>query len=318
MTTSNSTNFTLNANDIIEDALRELGVIREDETPDPGDCRAVLRRLNMMVKTWQAQDLHLWTKETAIIFLQKGQNTYTLNSTSSDHATIDYEKTTLDADYALGVSQVSFNDDVSATAGDLIGIELDSGSLYWDIISNVVDSDTVDLTGTLPSAASSSKLVYIYTTPLDQPFNVLSAVRSDRDETDIEVSYNSYEQYFNLPSKDSLSTPVIYNYDRQRDSAVIRVWPTPADVSTSLKITILRKIQDFDIGTNTPDFPQEWQEALVLNLAVKVSGLFGKRGTQKYQDLKLEAETCLALVMGYDNEPGSIYNQIDNRNYGEY
>lgn len=311
MATSGSTNYSTTTNEIIKDALITLNVVREDEAVAAEDYNYGLRLLNRMIKGWQAQGNHLWLKETAIIFLQQGQAEYVLKSTTTDHATLNYTQTSLDADYATGVTQVSFNDNVTVAVNDNIGIVLDDGSLYWDTISNVVDLNTVDLNGTLPSDAAENNNVYIYTTKLDQPFNVYSAIRQTDDEIDTPMYQMSYEEYFQQPNKTDLSTPVNYRYDRQLDSANIAVWPTPSDVTYRMKITLARRVENFDIVSNNPDWPQEWYEALVLNLATKLAHSHGKAGTPQYQSLKLDAANALQTALMFDNEPGSIYLQPD-------
>jgi hypothetical protein len=312
MAVSGVTTFNSTAREIVEDALRDLGVIREDEPVSDGETASAIRKLNRMIKTWQSKGVHLWTKKTATIFLQKDQSTYTLNSSSSDHATISYEATSLSTDYALGAAQVVFNDAITATAGDYIGIELDSGILYWDTISNVVNTTTVDLTGTLPSAASEDNVVYVYTTKLDQPFNVFSAARKNATSSiDVPMHNMSYQEYFDLPNKTSSGTPVNYQYDRQRDSSIIRVWPVPDNVDYRMEITIAEKIDDIVVVSNNFDFPQEWQEALELNMAVRLGPGHGVSKTQDFQELKMQAADALNDAMMLDAEQGSVYLQID-------
>jgi hypothetical protein len=312
MALSGSTTFDSTTREIIEDAYRDTGFIREDEPLADGDLQYAFRKMNRMLKAWQANEIHLWTKKTATIFLQKDQALYTLKTSSADHATLSYTQTSLDADYALGATQVSFNDNVTASVGDHIGIVLDSGSLYWDTISNVVDANTVDLTGSLPSAASEDNNVYIYTTKLVQPFNVFSAARQSDSEIENRMSFMSYQDYFELPNKTSTGTAVNYNYDRQRDSALIRVWPVPENVNYRMKITIAEKIDDVVAVNDNIDFPQEWLEAIELNLAVRLGPSSGLGKTQDFQELKEQADKALALAMTADSEQGSVSLQIDD------
>ena len=74
MATSGTTTFTSTQNDIISDALSEINVIGEDEVPSNYDLKLSTRILNRMVKAWELQGIHLWTKTTALVFLQKNQN----------------------------------------------------------------------------------------------------------------------------------------------------------------------------------------------------------------------------------------------------
>lgn len=312
MATSGSTDFTSTEQEIIADAFYTLNVYGSEESISAADYSLGRRYLNRMIKAWQAADLHLWLKDTATIFLQKDQRVYELYS-QGDHATLSYQETTLDFDYASGSSTFIFSSAISVSIGDYLGIELDSGELYWDTIKTIIDPISVEINGSIPSSASEGLVVYTYQTKLDEPFNVYSAVRESKSEIDVPMNYLSYEEYFQLPNKTSSATPVSYNYDRQLGKALITVWPVPQNVQYLMKVTMSRKLEDFISNPNTPDFPQEWHEALVTNLAVKMAHSFGRTGTPRFQDLEREAAMCLERVMNFDSEQGSIFLQPDFR-----
>lgn len=310
MATSGQTTFTSTEFEIIKDAYLTLNIYSSEESISGGDYSLAARYLNRMVQSWQAQNLHLWAKETATIFLQKNQRVYELYS-SGDHATLSYEESKLSVDYTTGESTFVFDDDVSAIVNDFIGIEIDDNSIYWSTVKTIVDTDSVEINGSLPSDASIGGKVYIYTTKLNEPFDVYSGVRESSSAIDVPMNYLSYEEYFQLPNKTSSATPVSYNYDRQLGKGLIKVWPVPNDTEHIMKITMQRKLENFIANPNTPDFPQEWHEAIVTNLAVKLANPFGKTGTQKFQDLKVEAAENLNRALTFDSEQGSIFMQPD-------
>lgn len=318
MATSQSTNFTNTKNEIIADAYSILNVYGADEVVSAEDSALASRILNRMTKAWQATGVHLWKKETAIVFLQKDQIEYSLKSTSTDHATLSYVETTLSADEAIAQTTLSVTSSSGMTAADYIGIENEDGELQWSTINNVPDSTSVVIDDPLTTACESSAVVYAYTTKLDEPFNIYSAVRESSGAIDTPMNYLSYEAYFQLPNKTSSSTPVSYSYDRQLGDGIIRVWPAPDDVEYIMKINISAKVQDFDSAANTPDFPQEWYEALILNLAMKLAPAFGKTTAAQYQFLKQQADNALMEASSFDNEQGSLYFQPDHTgmNYG--
>ena len=73
MATSGSTDFNSTRNEIIYDALRRINVLGENEIASAYDLELTNRVLNRMVKAWEAQGIHLWTKSQAVLFLQKDQ-----------------------------------------------------------------------------------------------------------------------------------------------------------------------------------------------------------------------------------------------------
>lgn len=310
MVIATTSDYTDTLADIIKDALLEIRAIDPEENVEPHLEVAVQRRLNRMVKAWQADGINLWKKETAIVFLEPGVQQYSIYSGGSQHFTEEpYKFTTLSADAALGASSISVSSTSNMNIGDYLGVVLDDNTRYWTTIANIV-STTVDFTpGTLPAAATSGNKVNFYTTKLERPFDVTSAnrLRTNGTETnEVPLSYLSYQDFHELPNKATESIPTMYNYDRQLDSGVIKLWPLPSDLTFDLTVVLEKRLADFDLQENTPDFPQEWFRALVLNLAVECSPMMGKNVGQSFQNLKLEADNALSLVSGFDNEQGSL------------
>jgi hypothetical protein len=78
VTTSGSTDFTVTRDELIGDALSILGVLGVGETPSADDVNLASRRLNAMVKAWQAAGTHLWTKTEGSISLVANSQSYTM------------------------------------------------------------------------------------------------------------------------------------------------------------------------------------------------------------------------------------------------
>jgi len=79
MATSGSIDFTLTRDTIIADALELIGAIGIGDTPTSADYTTCARTLNMMVKAWQGQGIHLWTETEMTVTLVVDQATYTLS-----------------------------------------------------------------------------------------------------------------------------------------------------------------------------------------------------------------------------------------------
>lgn len=314
MTTSGSTNYTDTRANIIEDALSAINVQGAEEQIDSSDSQLINRKLNRLIKAWQALGLHLWKKQTATLFLQKSQYNYILSSTSSDHATLSYLETTLAANATAGATSVTVTTDGGIAVNDYIGIVLDNNTMFWTQVTNISGTPVISFSPTtLTSAASAGNKVYTYTTKLDEPFNILSMNRNSPSNIDVPMNYLSYEEYFELPNKTSESIPVSYNYDRQLGEAKINIWPVPSNVNYKIKFTLTQKIEDFDTNANTPDFPQEWYDALVVNLAVKIAPHFGKNTGNSFANLKADAVEALELAKSFDNEQGSVFIQVGRK-----
>lgn len=81
MALSGSTNFTLDRDTIITDALIITGVLAEGETPSANQITSVGRTLNMIAKAWQSHGLNLWKRTTAqLTGLSAGTSSYVVGT----------------------------------------------------------------------------------------------------------------------------------------------------------------------------------------------------------------------------------------------
>lgn len=85
------------------------------------------------------------------------------------------------------------------------------------------------------------------------------------------VQMTRYE-YDTLPNKTAQGEPTTWFYDRQRESAVLYIWPVPANVSgKTLEITYERELPDLTSEADALDVPGEYWDAVVSNLADRLS-----------------------------------------------
>jgi hypothetical protein len=73
MAVSASIDFAATRDDIITEALEQLGVLGEGESPSANQLTSSSRTLNMMLKSWQATETNLFAIERTYLFLQKDQ-----------------------------------------------------------------------------------------------------------------------------------------------------------------------------------------------------------------------------------------------------
>lgn len=80
--------LTVTAEDIIEDALLQAGIIGSEQTIPADMHEQAKRRLNYLLKSYQAQGFHLWTKTEGVIFTTANTQKYNLG-VSGDHSCLD-------------------------------------------------------------------------------------------------------------------------------------------------------------------------------------------------------------------------------------
>ena len=113
MSTSNTHNFNVTANDIITEALSLIGVLGIGESLDASESADALRTLNMMLKSgaWQGRN-GIWLNEELFLFFGNEQIKYSIGPTG-DHCSIGAAKTELSAAASSGASSVT----IDATTG---------------------------------------------------------------------------------------------------------------------------------------------------------------------------------------------------------
>jgi hypothetical protein len=116
MTTSNNYNFTLTMDDAIQQALQLCSEFEAGETIPPHIYDTCRTSLNMMLRTWQTNDLGLWKNKDTALFLDLTTQEYSIGPTGS-HCSDSFDKTELASDAASGADSVVV-DSVSGMTDD--------------------------------------------------------------------------------------------------------------------------------------------------------------------------------------------------------
>lgn len=308
MTTSGSVDFSMNRDEIIAAALENIGAYGAGETIAPADIATCSTRLNMMVKAWMAQGIHLWAMREATLFLSVGTQSYSLGATGT-HCTDTYVHTTLTADAASGATSIAIDSASGMSASDNVGVALDDGTIHWTTISGAPGTTTTLASG-LASAASSGAVVFSYATKINRPQRIQSAYRRDISNADIPVRMISREEYADLSNKFSTGKVIQAYYDPQLTNGVLHVWPAPDLATDVVRFWYERVLEDFDAVTDTPDFPIEWAEALVASLSHRIAPAYGI-SPQERQLLLQDAQMKLDVAIDYDREITPVLFQPD-------
>lgn len=121
-------------------------------------------------------------------------------------------------------------------------------------------------------------------------------------QQDVEIKAN-YD--FNLLPSDSQGIVVCMKYQPYINYGVVSVWPKPSTANGTLTITYQKPYDVFTAGGETPDFPQEWQNALIYNLALLLSDEYSLPIPDK-QWLEKQAARHLTQALDFGTEEGSI------------
>jgi hypothetical protein len=228
MATSNSTNWSLNRDQVISSALRKLGVLPSGGTPSTAQVNDATDALQALVKAFQADGMPLWKAHTTSFTTVDGTRQYT-----------------------VGPSQ---------------------------------------------------------TVNSPKPLRIIQAFRIPPGETR-GVPLNIVNRYdFSNYTSDVEGTPLALYYQPLLTTGTIHLWPTPDNSTTSIVFHCISPYEDMDAAANDFDFPSEWIQALIYNLAWALAPEYGipplDRGI-----LQKEAEYWHQYVLSMSTEEGSLYIQ---------
>jgi hypothetical protein len=310
VTTSGTNTFSLSRDDIITAAALEVGDIALGEAVDDDTLAQYNLRLNSWVKSLMADGAKLWAMQLATLFLQPGVGRYALGAGGA-HCTTNYVRAGLAADATAGADTVQIVDPTGMAAGDNIGVLLSDGTLFWSMINDVPGTSTT-LAAALPGPAAAGAPVFTYTTAISRPQRIDPDAAYWRSGAlqDTPVAMISRTEYGQLANKGSRGKIVQAFYDPQLGTGTLSVWPTPDSAADVLCFWYERLLEDFNNGSDTPDFAIEWGEALILGLAHRMAPSAGLTLAER-QDLERRAALALATAEGYDRENVGIFFQPD-------
>lgn len=266
MATSGSINFSATRDSIITEALEQLNVLAEGQSPSSDQLTSCSRTLNMIVKSWQANGLNLFALQRLYVFLETDKVEYSLSS-SGDNFTTSYVTTTtssasVETDTTIEVASIT-----GISASDNIGVELSDGSMQWTTVDGAPSGTTVTLSDALTDDVNTSARVYVYTTTADRPMRIYNAVRRTSSNIDTPLKIINRSEYVMLSNKQSEGSVLSIYYDPQVGTGKLFVYPEPTNTTDILVLWVQRTLEDFDAASDDVDFPQEWYLPLALGLA---------------------------------------------------
>lgn len=273
MATSGVYALELTLNGLLEQAYGELQIGQDGETLSAGFYNKAKPRLNTMLKTWEAQGIHLWTMEEGVLFLDVGVAEYPFSTAKVANT---YYETTLDADEAIGQTTLSVASTANMAVDMPIGVIGTDNDLQWSTIASFVTNDTVTINDALTVAATSGAQVYYYPTTTFKPVSrILNVRRKEGTAYEVPINYESRDYYMSLPNKTNQGYPVVAYYSRQIPTGTMYVWNAPSSAVPVIRFTYERQIQIMSSSTDTFDVPEYWYEAIKYNLAKRLIPVFG-------------------------------------------
>lgn len=313
MATSGSVDFQHSRSTLIEHALRICGVLREGVSASANQLTTGAISLNTILKAFQASGMPLWAIKEGAVFPLHNVNSVTLGP-SGGHAATTWVETTLTAASAASDTTLTVASITGISASDQIGIELDNGNIDWTTVNGAPSGSTVTITTGVTTAAASGNHVYTYTSKTVRPLKIVQASWFDYEQDeDTPINIITRDEWIRLTDKEVEGTKAnqIY-YDPQLTRGIVYFYPRFQNGDGIIKIWFQRPFEDMDAAGDNLDFPQEWESAIVWELAACLAPEHGvpARKAKMIQDKALYEKQ---KVEEFGNEEGSVYLMPERR-----
>ena len=313
MATSNQIKATTTAKSIIQEALELMGALSEGETANSAQEASLLKTLNNLCVTWQADGLNLFAIQAMGVFLDADRNRYRIPDPNT-RLCESYQQNKVFEDAASGTNILHVTDHVR-DSHDTLGVALTTQDMFWSTITNI-SSTQITLADNLPEDVTAGSTVFTYEdTPIHRPMRTLSGHIHQPGGNLIPMEHLSREEYEGLTSRKSTGIPLQFYYDTKAAYGDIYIWPVPVRNDYVMEIHVQRQL---DTAINVADdvaYPAEWFMPLATNLAKVSSAKYGVP-TADYKRLAMLAQEYYEMAKGFDFEwDTSLYMSPETR-YG--
>lgn len=297
MTTTGTTAFNLNVNDLIEEAFERCGL----ELRSGYDFRTARRSLNILTIEWANRGINLWTVEQGQILLETGQAMYPLpNDTIDllDQVIRQNNGTTNQID--INISRIS--ESTYSTLPNKLGqgrpiqvwINRQSGQsnpTALTLTGNITDYDT-SITLSSVAGLATAGFIKIGTETISYPNiigNTLTNCARGQDGTTAAAHLSG------------AAVSVV-------NKPCINVWPTPNAPGNQYTFVYwrLRRVQDAGTGVSDQDIPFRFVPAMVAGLAYYLGMKLAGVDPNRVAALKMDYEQQFQLAADEDREKAPI------------
>ncbi len=312
MATSGSYDFTATRDSIIQGALRLIGALAQGETPATAATTEAAEALNLMVKAWASDGMPLWALKQGWILPVSSTNDVSAGPTGG-HFTNSYVSTTTSVAAVSGATTITLTSVTGVANNYYIGILLDDTTMQWTTVSGAPSGSVVTLATALTDDVAAGNRVYCYQTKAQRPLRVIGAWAQYQSTSQrYPLNYVTKDQFRNLGYLGTASVPNQITYDPQLDNGTFSFFPRISGGDLVIEVRYQVQFQDFDASSDTPDFPQEWHEALKYGLAVRLAPEYGMPPNDRSALFK-EAALVRELALNNGTEEGSILFMPDAR-----
>lgn len=325
MAFSNSRDYaeSYTAANIIERAVKRLGVMDAAESIATAEQTDALVVLNLIVKEWSARGADVWLRSTGHLFLPSPGTvgSYTVGTSGTAKFTSLYYVTTLATAANAAATALTVTDDTNMANADVILVEQNDGTLKATTINGAPAANVVTLASGLASAAAAGNIVYSWPTANNISAKITKLVHAARritntdnaatnagfmEGTDSPLSIIGEDEYRLLSTKLQTGIPVSIHHRQKAVNPELFVWPTGGSGNVhSLVLDYNTYIQDLDATSNNLEIPGEGINALAWQLAHELAPEYGLSRDERLL-LKSEAREKVNDFFDFQVEDASV------------
>jgi len=295
MSTSGTTTFNLDLNNIVEEAFERCG----QELRTGYDLRTARRSLNLLTIEWANRGINLWTIEQGTIPMVQAQITYALPVN-----TIDLMDMVIRTQTGIEQTDININRISSSTYATIPNKNAQGRPIQvWiDRQTGDINATTKTLDGGISATATEITLSSV------EGLNYVGFIKIDNEtigynEISGKTLQNCVRGVEGSTAASHLTGAAIY----VRNLPNINVWPSP-DQSNFYSFVYwrLRRIQDAGNGVNTEDIPFRMLPCMVAGLSYYLSQKLPGLDANRRAELKADYEEQWALGSSEDREKASL------------
>lgn len=297
MTTSSTTAFNLDLNDLIEEAFERCGL----ESRTGYDFRTARRSLNLLTVEWANRGINLWTVEQGQITMNTGQATYAL-----PNDTIDLLDQTIRQGNGTS-NQIDINiSRISEPTYMTIPNKLTQGRPIQVWINRQSGTTNAIASTTLDGAITSTDVTINLVSTVGLPTSGFVKI----DNETIAYSNISGNQLLNCARGQANTTAASHLTAASvyiQNLPSINVWPTPnAGGGYVFVYYRLRRMQDAGSGVTEQDIPFRFVPCMVAGLAYYISMKKPEVPPDRIAMLKADYEQQFQLASEEDREKAPV------------
>jgi len=297
MTTSSTTAFNLNLNDLIEEAFERCGL----ELRTGYDFKTARRSLNLLTVEWANRGINLWTVEQGQITMNTGQATYALPNDTIDllDQTIRQNNGTTNQ-IDINISRISEPTYMTIpnklTQGRPIQVWINRQSGQTNTVASTTLNGAIDADDTAITLTSTVGLATSGFIKVDNETIVYSNISGNQ-------LLNCSRGQDNTTAAPHLTAASVFT----QNLPSINVWPTPnAGGGYVFVYYRLRRMQDAGTGVTDQDIPFRFIPCMVAGLAYYISMKKPEVAPDRIMMLKQDYEQQFQLAAEEDREKAPI------------